>query len=156
MSINEYPYCPLTKQLCRAGLVYTGDEAKGEEAYCAFWHRFSAFGAHFSAFAPGAVSNRYIAGTFASPWPIQQSEGEGRAWQRGTKSSSSRGTSERKLRFAARTQYSHPTALFWLKFMHRKKKLQKSVSKNCGSSSGEPLIISKPTSVFWASIRYRV
>jgi hypothetical protein len=39
MSINEYPYCPLTKQLCRAGLVYAGDEAKGEEAYCAFWHR---------------------------------------------------------------------------------------------------------------------
>ena len=39
MSINEYPYCPLTKQLCRAGLVYMGDKEDGEEAYCVFWHR---------------------------------------------------------------------------------------------------------------------
>ena len=39
MSINEYPYCPLTKQLCRAGVVFVDNTEDSEEAYCAFWHR---------------------------------------------------------------------------------------------------------------------
>ena len=34
----EYPYCPISRQLCRAGKVWT-DAEKSHETFCAFWHR---------------------------------------------------------------------------------------------------------------------
>jgi len=35
----EYPYCPVSRQLCRAGKVWVDVTEKNEEAYCVFWHR---------------------------------------------------------------------------------------------------------------------
>jgi hypothetical protein len=35
----EYPYCPVSRQLCRAGKVWVDPAEKQQEAYCVFWHR---------------------------------------------------------------------------------------------------------------------
>jgi hypothetical protein len=34
----EYPYCPMTRQLCRAGKVWVDPERRTQEATCVFWH----------------------------------------------------------------------------------------------------------------------
>jgi hypothetical protein len=34
----EYPYCPVSRQLCRAGKVWVDPVGKEEEACCVFWH----------------------------------------------------------------------------------------------------------------------
>lgn len=35
----EYPYCPVSRQLCRAGKVWVEGSERQREAYCVFWHR---------------------------------------------------------------------------------------------------------------------
>ncbi|MCK4306106.1 MAG: hypothetical protein KAY24_17835 [Candidatus Eisenbacteria sp.] len=35
----EYPYCPISRQLCRAGKVWSDPATKDNETFCAFWHR---------------------------------------------------------------------------------------------------------------------
>jgi len=35
----EYPFCPVSRQLCRAGKVWLDPSARAEEAVCVFWHR---------------------------------------------------------------------------------------------------------------------
>lgn len=35
----EYPYCPVSRQLCRAGKVWLEPDSKAQEAQCVFWHR---------------------------------------------------------------------------------------------------------------------
>ena len=35
----EYPYCPISRQLCRAGNVWVDPATRDEETFCAFWHR---------------------------------------------------------------------------------------------------------------------
>jgi hypothetical protein len=35
----EYPYCPVSRQLCRAGKVWADPVEKLQEAHCVFWHR---------------------------------------------------------------------------------------------------------------------
>ena len=34
----EYFYCPISRQLCRAGKVWVDDPERQEESYCVFWH----------------------------------------------------------------------------------------------------------------------
>jgi len=34
----EYMYCPVSRQLCRAGKVWV-DPAQAQEAVCVFWHK---------------------------------------------------------------------------------------------------------------------
>ena len=35
----EYPYCPISRQLCRAGRVWVDPSEERHDTYCAFWHR---------------------------------------------------------------------------------------------------------------------
>ncbi len=35
----EYPYCPISRQLCRAGKVWVDPTTQSTETYCAFWHQ---------------------------------------------------------------------------------------------------------------------
>lgn len=35
----EYPYCPISRQLCRAGKVWVNPAMEEAETYCAFWHQ---------------------------------------------------------------------------------------------------------------------
>ncbi len=35
----EYPYCPLSRQLCRAGKVWVDLPSGRAETPCVFWHR---------------------------------------------------------------------------------------------------------------------
>ena len=35
----EYPYCPISRQLCRAGKVWVNPAIEEAETYCAFWHQ---------------------------------------------------------------------------------------------------------------------
>ena len=35
----EFPYCPISRQLCRAGKVWSDPVAQSGETVCAFWHR---------------------------------------------------------------------------------------------------------------------
>jgi hypothetical protein len=35
----EYPYCPVARQLCRAGRVWVESGEPKQEATCVFWHR---------------------------------------------------------------------------------------------------------------------
>lgn len=35
----EYPHCPISRQLCRAGKVWVDLEKRDAETVCAFWHR---------------------------------------------------------------------------------------------------------------------
>jgi hypothetical protein len=35
----EYPFCPMTRQLCRAGKVWVDAPEHTQEATCVFWHR---------------------------------------------------------------------------------------------------------------------
>ncbi len=35
----EYPYCPISRQLCRAGKVWVDPPGQDAETFCAFWHR---------------------------------------------------------------------------------------------------------------------
>lgn len=34
----EYPFCPVSRQLCRAGKVWVDPAAREQEAQCVFWH----------------------------------------------------------------------------------------------------------------------
>lgn len=35
----EYPYCPLSRQTCRAGRVWVDPNTEETETHCTFWHR---------------------------------------------------------------------------------------------------------------------
>jgi hypothetical protein len=35
----EYPYCPISRQLCRAGKVWVDPAIQSAETYCTFWHQ---------------------------------------------------------------------------------------------------------------------
>ncbi len=35
----DYPYCPISRQLCRAGKVWVDPEKQTQETVCAFWHQ---------------------------------------------------------------------------------------------------------------------
>ena len=36
---NDFPYCPLSKQLCRNGKVQGPPELGPELTFCTFWHQ---------------------------------------------------------------------------------------------------------------------
>ncbi len=36
---SEYPYCPISRQKCQAGKVWSLPERKEDLVFCAFWHQ---------------------------------------------------------------------------------------------------------------------
>jgi hypothetical protein len=35
----DYPYCPISRQLCRAGKVWADPAAREQDTVCTFWHQ---------------------------------------------------------------------------------------------------------------------
>jgi hypothetical protein len=38
MEQQAFPYCPISRQLCQQGKIFSDPEAKKDLAYCTFWH----------------------------------------------------------------------------------------------------------------------
>ncbi|MBU1701934.1 MAG: hypothetical protein KJ970_00910 [Candidatus Eisenbacteria bacterium] len=38
MEKQEFPYCPISRQLCQQGKVFADSQSQKDLTFCAFWH----------------------------------------------------------------------------------------------------------------------
>ena len=36
---SEFPYCPISRQLCQAGKIWAQPQSQQDLVFCAFWHQ---------------------------------------------------------------------------------------------------------------------